>query len=508
METVQLLVYDLSRGLAISLSQQILGQRIEGIWHTGVLFMNTEYYYGGGIQTAPNGVFASQNQLFPSQTLTIGQTNKTKQDLNNFLISIHPRFSASTYDLIRNNCNHFANEVCIFLTGNSIPSYIVDLPNIIFSTPGGAMLRPMIENMQRSAYAASEHTFDPFSNTAASSTANSNNANIISNVEFETILSNSIRSAILESDKIVKVKLDEYPSVSNDTTSLKVLGNKILQLSRPDSIEKGNLLSEDEKQLISSIISVLQQNKAIDDLDNRFNAKLFELLQKLVEDNPQSQMAVLFVLRLIALNEQVIKLNEIKTIDWILNKVSTDLNYLNSVPALTMAICLLSNLISHNAGIDYIIQSHNNSSDSDRANKIVDISMSGLSHSRVEVRQMSIALAYNYTLLNTQDFKLSKLWLTATNSEETRTKELHTHAVQLLLGCMDNLNNEQDINVRKRCLSVICRITRTYGVIANNFGKEIGFINTLSSLKDKLKSENHDNPFEYDLITELSVAFA
>ena len=47
---VELYVYDLSRGMAASMSQAILGQRIDGIWHTGVVFLDKEYYYGGGIQ--------------------------------------------------------------------------------------------------------------------------------------------------------------------------------------------------------------------------------------------------------------------------------------------------------------------------------------------------------------------------------------------------------------------------------------------------------------------------
>ena len=35
MSTVSLLVYDLSRGLAMQMSEAILGHRIDGIWHTG-----------------------------------------------------------------------------------------------------------------------------------------------------------------------------------------------------------------------------------------------------------------------------------------------------------------------------------------------------------------------------------------------------------------------------------------------------------------------------------------
>jgi hypothetical protein len=35
--SVQLLVYDLSRGMATMMSQSILGTRIDGIWHTGII---------------------------------------------------------------------------------------------------------------------------------------------------------------------------------------------------------------------------------------------------------------------------------------------------------------------------------------------------------------------------------------------------------------------------------------------------------------------------------------
>lgn len=114
---VQLLVYDLSRGMAVTMSQQILGQQIEGIWHTGVLVFDIEYYFGGGIQAQQAGLFARQHQMPPTRILDIGVTSKTKNDLQAFLLSIHNRFNASTYDLTRNNCNNFSDTVSQFLTG-------------------------------------------------------------------------------------------------------------------------------------------------------------------------------------------------------------------------------------------------------------------------------------------------------------------------------------------------------------------------------------------------------
>jgi hypothetical protein len=41
------------------------------------------------------------------------------------------KIQMNTYDLIRNNCNHFANTICEYLTGHGIPNHIVDLPAMV-----------------------------------------------------------------------------------------------------------------------------------------------------------------------------------------------------------------------------------------------------------------------------------------------------------------------------------------------------------------------------------------
>ena len=47
--TVNLHVYDLSGGMARQHSRQMIGQQVEGIWHTGLVAYGKEFYYGGGI---------------------------------------------------------------------------------------------------------------------------------------------------------------------------------------------------------------------------------------------------------------------------------------------------------------------------------------------------------------------------------------------------------------------------------------------------------------------------
>jgi hypothetical protein len=52
MSSVQLYVYDLSRGMAKAMSMQLTGKQMDGIWHTSVVVYGNEYYFGQGIMVA------------------------------------------------------------------------------------------------------------------------------------------------------------------------------------------------------------------------------------------------------------------------------------------------------------------------------------------------------------------------------------------------------------------------------------------------------------------------
>jgi hypothetical protein len=485
MVNVQLLVYDLSRGMASSMSEAILGARIDGIWHTGVLVFNKEYFYGGGIQVAPVGVFSAGNQMYPVQTINIGETNKTKAELDSFLSSIHNRFTALTYDLLRNNCNNFSNEVCMFLTGRGIPSFIIDLPNIIFSTPGGAMLRPMIENMQRNAYQQQAHTFDP---CAA--------AQYPAPTAFESNLSEIIQSSILHSEVVKKAQLEEEPLTSSDSSSLAVLVNKIVQLPGSDGV-KGSALTSDEKLVYQALVEAITNKKSNAAV---YNKQTYELLHRILDIYPSAQMSSYYLLRLIALNP-LVDLSQLPTLPWTITKLLQSPDSFTSHSSLTMSLCFLLNVLSHEDGLAYVFASPN-----ELANPILDAAMAMMSHARAEVRQMAAAIAYNYTLYNTKVLAVSSLWL-----KESVTSELHPTAVQLLLSSVESIGSEEDLTVRKRRLSIACRIVRTYDLLAGHLGRDLGFVESLKALqsiinKDKAGSTAHR--FEEDAILELSVAFS
>lgn len=137
---VELYVYDISKGLARTMSLALIGHQIDGIWHTGVVVYGREYFYGvqGIHQCPPGGTVLGQ----PNQIIHLGTTEITK-DI--FLQHLHDlgqsAFRATLYDLFTHNCNNFSNEVANFLISEGIPGFILDLPQTVLNTPLGQLLK-------------------------------------------------------------------------------------------------------------------------------------------------------------------------------------------------------------------------------------------------------------------------------------------------------------------------------------------------------------------------------
>ena len=146
MTRVDLHLYDLTQGLAKALSPALLGKQIDGVWHTGVVVFDIEYFFGGGIVAAPAG--RAVNNL-PYKTITLGNTTKTKGELEAFLRTISHKYTQATYQLLRHNCNNFSDEVARFLLNVGIPKFILDLPGEVMGTPIGNMLEGFEGNMRR-----------------------------------------------------------------------------------------------------------------------------------------------------------------------------------------------------------------------------------------------------------------------------------------------------------------------------------------------------------------------
>ncbi|KAG9191375.1 desumoylating isopeptidase 1 [Alternaria panax] len=143
---VHLYVYDLSQGLARSLSMQFLGIQIDAVYHTSIVLDGIEYYYGQGVQTCRAG---TTHHGRPMEVIKLGQTALPMEVILEYLKSLKEIYTAETYDLFAHNCNNFSNDFAMFLVGKGIPDHITSLPQTVLNTPFGQMLRPQIDAAMR-----------------------------------------------------------------------------------------------------------------------------------------------------------------------------------------------------------------------------------------------------------------------------------------------------------------------------------------------------------------------
>ncbi|KAH7246292.1 PUL domain-containing protein [Fusarium tricinctum] len=138
---VQLLVYDLSRGLARQMSQGILGFQLDAIYHTSIELNGKEYVYDGGIIAIRPG---SSHLGHPLERIPLGKTNLPIDVIEEFLDSLRPIFTVEAYDLFHHNCNNFSDSFANFLLGKGIPEHIVKMPQAVLDSPMGRMLVPQL----------------------------------------------------------------------------------------------------------------------------------------------------------------------------------------------------------------------------------------------------------------------------------------------------------------------------------------------------------------------------
>jgi desumoylating isopeptidase 1 len=87
---VQLYVYDLSGGIARSMSAAFLGVQIDAIYHTSIVMEGIEYVYDSGIKTVHAG---STHLGQPMQVLQLGTTGLPMEIVMEYLDSMREIFT-------------------------------------------------------------------------------------------------------------------------------------------------------------------------------------------------------------------------------------------------------------------------------------------------------------------------------------------------------------------------------------------------------------------------------
>jgi len=144
--TVELYIYDLSKGTAAKVSPTIFGRKFDGIWHTAIVVYGNEYYFGStGIECARPGCTDFGK---PEKVQNLGETWLSYSFFLKFINGLRiSRFAPDTYNFLKHNCNSFTEKVSNFLVGTGIPKYILDLPKEILQTPIGRVFAKLTEKL-------------------------------------------------------------------------------------------------------------------------------------------------------------------------------------------------------------------------------------------------------------------------------------------------------------------------------------------------------------------------
>lgn len=149
---VYLYMYDLSKGFAQLLSPWVLGDGLHHIWHTGVVVFGKEYFF------AKDAVWDHPGKTdfgVPTKEVFIGYTLWGPAELHGFICNeLKPVFHRDTYDAIGNNCNHFADRLCMWLTGNHVPEEVTLQTERLMKMAAVRALRPALNRALRDHVAA------------------------------------------------------------------------------------------------------------------------------------------------------------------------------------------------------------------------------------------------------------------------------------------------------------------------------------------------------------------
>jgi hypothetical protein len=476
---VKLLVYDLSHGMARSLSAQFLGgpeHAIDIIPHTSLLVYGKEYYFGGGIQCCEPHEFRASRQLSPIEVIALGSTTTPRAQFDDWCASAGASdFAPHMYDLLSNNCNNFSHTAATrgLSLSRGVPQWIMNVPSKFLASPMGMMIRPILEGMQVSGPGATAggHTFDARGapGPVGRSMQPPNAAPAANNPWAGAV---ALTPTVVLTKKVETPFLDGHskPLLSSDTSTINICVSKLTSSGGHGEV----------KEALEKLAGVLQQPDvtiAHDVLDHS-SRYLLECLDSTGKETTCITFS-LMLLRLVLLHApadddaRVILAKINGTLGSVLleEKHECSANRMSHA-ARAMAWCAVSNAAGTAAGLAFLRE------DAALESALVDAAVFDSSpDKKIGVRQSALAFLYNVA----HGMSLSSK---SVGGED----EITDMTVSLLCGMLDGIIDENDDTARFRKLLVVGKIlkvgTNTVNESAKQLVKDLEFVDAIVSLRD------------------------
>ncbi|RNA05660.1 desumoylating isopeptidase 1-like, partial [Brachionus plicatilis] len=413
MSELYLYVYDLSKGMAKQFSAMFLGKHFDGVWHTGIVAYDKEWYFGNdGISCClPKATILGE----PNEIIHLGKTEVAENDFFDIINQMRETtYKIGTYNLLEHNCNNFSNDLSMFLIGKPIPQHIIDLPREVLSSPLGAMLRPLLEQ--------AADPLHQYKNGDSSFLPQIPNA--------------GVQHTKSEKDVQISPSLTLFnPDVNSDL-------NDLLN----HCIEK-SLLNQNEVDLFMDIQSFIQDQESKSTILNNHLKLLFDVYFNLVK-NDQFKIMALKILQNLSLNEKLATM-----ISKECSFVSVFVPHLEdskSNELTNLSLQLMSNLCSHKAVSEHLLHEEHQDTLFKHVISFTHIKLE--TQIEIQIFESAISLFYNlvahYHLENlvndSNALSLGCMLLERFHQIKTNPKTIY-HLLSLLRSCLANSDNVREL---------------------------------------------------------------
>lgn len=482
---VHLAIYDLSMGMARSLSGQFLGQEhaVDMIPHTAILVHGKEWFYGQGIEWCSPHEFRASRGIHPIEIQPLGHTTCTEQQFEDWCRAqaVNGNFGNQSYDFFHNNCNNFSEQAARhgLRLQQSVPSWILELPQKFLSSPMGMIVRPMLEQMQMSnvaptnvsaggggSFGKSQPTFASSHATPTAAAA----ANPWANIPAATAVPTTQPSSPPQS---TSVDASISSKATNTSLATPLLDKQTALLSTDTGVVKICIDRLKPGKERSDILSKLSDTKASwtqAEIDSSH-----QYLREVIENDNKNTSFALMLLRLLVLGQPLVadttKNNEqTQSTQMVANLILE--GKVTSLATRSMAWCVLSNAMGSTQLPGWVASTGTNSHDFiqaiERALGDCDPSTDGASSAtHISLRQSVAAFLYN-----------SSREMTINNDANDSSTELSEGMMSILLGCLEHLNEETDVTTMQRLYMAVGQLLKSpkFGETAASLVKDLGLI--------------------------------
>jgi len=118
---VELRIYNIDKYGLSKLGSKALKKDYNAIWHVAIGAFGSEFWFDHQINEESLEGIEVRFGYAPTEVVDLGETTKTHKELREYLKELKSKYNVETYDCFHHNCHNFAQDVSVWLTGNSIP---------------------------------------------------------------------------------------------------------------------------------------------------------------------------------------------------------------------------------------------------------------------------------------------------------------------------------------------------------------------------------------------------